>query len=259
MSTIDWRALRNRSGLYTGQFRRKVSAGPRQPRPFGENYPSAGWYLSGQEDADLIFGLSDLIRANEWEQADDTILAHLPKFKANELKEWMRTHAIPEYCVKRLSLFLAKHEGQEYETATYLGIPLMDEISRYLHDGKSLTSKRASNRRSRDQSKPELGFTTASGRTLERFHKEFVEAFGSLQEEPQMTRLSDENYWNRHAIVHGMMKRSMGEKDSAKCLMAIAFLIFAFNDAKYGTKGIRATSHSTLKILGSARAHSISN
>jgi hypothetical protein len=44
--------------------------------------------------------------------------------------------------------------------------------------------------------------------------------------------LADENYWNRHAIVHGLMQRAMGLKDSAKCLMALNFLFFARKEGK---------------------------
>jgi hypothetical protein len=62
---------------------------------------------------------------------------------------------------------------------------------------------------------------------LASYCESFVQAFGSLQEDPDQTSLADENYWNRHAIVHGQMQRPMGVKDSAKCLMAINFLIFA--------------------------------
>jgi hypothetical protein len=198
--------------------------------------PKRGWYLSGHEPSDLIFELSAFIVAKEWDKVDEAVLSHLPTFKPKELREWMQKFEIPDYCVNRLSLFLAKHDAKEYEMATYLGIPLIDEISQYFYKGKSLTTKRASNKRNRDQSKPEIAIETAGSRALERFHKGFVQTFGSLQEDPNMRRLSDENYWNRHAILHGMMKRSMGEKDSAKCLMAIAFLICAFDEEGTGAK-----------------------
>ena len=160
-------------------------------------------------------------------------MSHLPSFKPKELREWMKHVAIPDYCINRLSLFLAKHDSKEYEVATYLGVPLIDEVAQYLH-GKCLTTKRSSDKRSRDQSKPEIGFETVGGKRLARFHKSFVQNFGSLQEDLDFARLSDPNYWNRHAIVHGLMTRSMGEKDSAKCLMAIAFLIFAVDEKTTG-------------------------
>jgi hypothetical protein len=62
---------------------------------------------------------------------------------------------------------------------------------------------------------------------LTSYCESFVRTFGSLQEDPDEKSLADENYWNRHAIVHGLMQRAMGVKDSAKCLMAISFLFFA--------------------------------
>jgi hypothetical protein len=137
--------------------------------------------------------------------------------------------SVPEYCICRLLRFLAHHRDKNYEEATYLGVPLIDEIAMHLYGGKSFTTKRG-NRRRGHQSKPELAFKTASGPVLSSYCEDFVQAFGSLQEDPDPKLLTEEDYWNRHAIVHGMMKRAMGWKDSAKCLMAINFLLFARTD-----------------------------
>jgi hypothetical protein len=69
---------------------------------------------------------------------------------------------------------------------------------------------------------------------------------GSLQEDPDQTSLADENYWNRHAIIHGLMQRAMGVKDSAKCLMATSFLFFARKEQK--TAGVSGAAESDSKM-----------
>ncbi|MGB2987934.1 MAG: hypothetical protein WBE26_18855, partial [Phycisphaerae bacterium] len=99
---------------------------------------------------------------------------------------------------------------------------------------KSFTTKRG-NRKRGDQSKPELALKTSRGPDVDDYCGAFVQAFGSLQEDPDQNRLTHEDYWNRHAIVHGMMRRAMGMKDSAKCLMAISFLFFARNETESPT------------------------
>jgi hypothetical protein len=153
-------------------------------------------------------------------------MEHLPQFKIDLLKQWLAEQGVPDYCANRLFLFLSHHEAERYEESTYLGVPLIDEITLYLYKGKSFTTKRG-NRKSKDQSKPELAIKSPGAPELEDFCNAFVQAFGSLQENPDYTKLASEDYWNRHAIVHGLMRRPMGRKDSAKCLMAIKFLIFA--------------------------------
>jgi hypothetical protein len=130
---------------------------------------------------------------------------------------------------------LKHHDEGNYEEATYLGVPLLDEIANHLYGGKTFTTKRA-NRRGSSQSKPEQAFKTASGPDLETYCESFVQTFGSLQEDLNRTLLANEDYWNRHAIVHGLMQRAMGVKDSAKCLMAISFLFFARKEKEI-TKG----------------------
>jgi hypothetical protein len=118
----------------------------------------------------------------------------------------------------------------------------MDEIALHLYNGKSFTTKSGSRRG--DQSKPELANKTANGPELGNYCNAFVQTFGSLQDNVDPRRLSDEDYWNRHAIVHGLMRRVMGIKDSAKCLMAIKFLFFARKEEEVpaNTKGTIQTS-----------------
>jgi len=188
--------------------------------------PKRGWYLSGQEPCTLSDRLAKAVREEDWVKVDQEMMEHLPQFKVDPSREWLAQEGVPDYCVSRLCRCLKHHDEGNYEEATCLGVPLLDEIAKHLYGGKTFTTKRA-NRRGGDQSKPELAFKTASGPDLVSYCESFVQTFGSLQEDPDQKLLADENYWNRHAIVHGLMERAMGVKDSAKCLMAISFLFFA--------------------------------
>jgi hypothetical protein len=191
--------------------------------------PKRGWYLSGQEPCTLSDRLAKAVREEEWDKVDQEMMEHLPQFKVDSLRAWLAQQGVSDHCISCLCRFLKHHGEGNYEEATYLGVPLLDEIAKHLYGGKTFTTKRA-NRRGGDQSKPELAFKTASGPDLASYCESFVQTFGSLQEDPDQKSLADENYWNRHAIVHGLMQRAMGVKDSAKCLMAINFLFFARKD-----------------------------
>lgn len=188
--------------------------------------PQRGWYLSGQEPCTLSDRLAKAVREEEWDKVDQEMMEHLPQFEVDPLRTWLVQQGVPDYCISRLCRFLKHHDDGNYEEATYLGVPLLDEIAKHLYGGKTFTTKRAK-RGGGDQSKPELAFKTASGPDLVSYCESFVQTFGSLQEDPDRTSLANEDYWNRHAIVHGLMQRAMGVKDSAKCLMAISFLFFA--------------------------------
>lgn len=188
--------------------------------------PKRGWYLSGEEPCTLSNSLAKSVREEKWDKVDQEMMEHLPRFLVDPLQAWLAQQGVPNHCINRLFRFLKHHDEGNYEEATYLGVPLLDEIANHLYEGKTFTTKRT-NRRGRDQSKPELAFKTSSGPDLKTYCESFVQTFGSLQEDPKITLLADEDYWNRHAIVHGLMQRAMGIKDSAKCLMAINFLFFA--------------------------------
>jgi hypothetical protein len=195
--------------------------------------PKRGWYLSGQEPCTLSLRLARSVQDGEWDQVDQEVMHHLPDFKLDALRQWLAQEGVPDYCINRMCRFVKHHQEGNYEEATYLGVPLIDEIAKHLYDGKAFTTKRAS-RRGSDQSKPELAFKTTGGPDLASYCQDFVQAFGSLQEDPDQKSLGNENYWNRHAIVHGLMQRAMGVKDSAKCLMAINFLFFARQEKETG-------------------------
>jgi hypothetical protein len=209
--------------------------------------PKRGWYLSGEEPCTVTFELARFIRDGDLEQVDQVMMQHLPDFQLDALREWLAQEGMPNYCADRLVRFVRHHQEGNYEEATYIGVPLIDEIAKHLYRGKAFTTKRGS-RRGGDQSKPELAFKTVSGPELANYCEAFIQAFGSLQEDPDPKRLADENYWNRHAIVHGLMQRAMGVKDSAKCLMAIKFLIFGRKEEE---KGVDANDEQPSNAVGS--------
>lgn len=233
MSSFDRYVLQDRTWTYAQRMvddHNRLIAGMEQSQKdvllVAVTLPKRGWYLSGQEPCTLSNRLARSIRNDRLDQVDEQMMVHLPQFKVDKLCAWLVQEGVPAHCVDRVSRFLRHHGDGNYEEATFLGVPLLDELAKYLYGGKAFTTKRPG-RRGSDQSKPELAFKTTSAPDLGNYCARFVQAFGSLQEDPDHNSLADENYWNRHAIVHGLMQRAMGVKDSAKCLMAISFLLFA--------------------------------
>jgi hypothetical protein len=184
--------------------------------------PKRGWYLSGAESCRLTFQLADLIRSSDWDRIDQAILDNLPKYKLDKLPEFLSGLGLPDFCVTRFTLFVSHHEQRRFEEATFLGVPLIDEVAFYLFEGKAFTTKRGGR-----LDRPQIAISSAKGPSLSRYSNSFVKTFGCLQLDVETHRLNDENYWNRSAIVHGLMQRQMGVKDSAKCLMALTFLLSA--------------------------------
>jgi len=185
--------------------------------------PQRGWYLTGRERCTLVHELARLVNASDWEMVDQTIMANMPHLLPEKAATWLGEQNVPACCVSRFRLFLDHHSAGRYEEATFIGIPLLDELSRHLYDGADFTTKRAS----RNCTKPAIAMRRANGIGVSSFARRFVAGFGSLQKESALDRCDDPNYWCRHAILHGQMRRPMGPKDSAKCYMALAFLIFA--------------------------------
>lgn len=172
-----------------------------------------GWYLHSQVPVTLISELSSFMDGKDYEAIDEEIFKYIPteyNFEEGEL---------PDYTLNRLNRVIENYKKDSYEEATYLGIPLIDEICISVYQ-KTFTAKRPYKpKKGQDQSKPDLYSDVHS------FAQKFLTKFSSLQVDVDISRYEDENYWNRHAILHGYMKRPMGKKDSAKCLMTIAFLI----------------------------------
>ncbi len=130
---------------------------------------------------------------------------------------------VPAYCVQRFQLSLDHYHEGRHEEATFIGLTLLDELSGHLYDGADFTSTG----RSPHCKNPAMAARRASGVSVSAFASRFVSAFGSLQKQSVPNRCADPDYWCRHALLHGQMRRPMGLKDSAKCYMALAFLIFA--------------------------------
>lgn len=179
--------------------------------------PLRGWYMGGQEPATIIVRLAKHIEADAWADVDRLMLQHVPVFKPDAVAQWLESKGVPAYSVGRLRRFIEHHEAGNYEEATYLGVPLLDEICLHLY-GVEFT------RKGKGTTQPAIASASATA-GLSALGKEFVSDFGSLQDNIVEARLHDEDYWCRHAILHGKMRRPMGIKDSAKCCMAMAFLI----------------------------------
>jgi hypothetical protein len=178
--------------------------------------PKRGWYLHGNGSCRDIYELARLIREH-----DEPAIDALPKFNTDALRTWLASKAVPPYCVKRLFKFLGHHDDGNWEEAVTMGIPLLDEITKLLvHRKKSFTTKRG-------KGKPDIGYRTVDFPGLDGYYDDFVQAVGVLQADVRPDLFSNPEYWNRHAIVHGLMEREMGPKDSAKCLMAIGFILAA--------------------------------
>jgi hypothetical protein len=176
--------------------------------------PVRGWYMSGQEPAPLVVQLARRIEAEAWADVDRLMLQHVPVFRLDAVSPRLASKGVPVYCIDRLRRFFDHHQKGNYEEATYLGVPLLDEVCLHLY-GTEFTRK----------SPPTLISSTSAKAALSSLGQEFVSDFGSLQNKIEDARLQDEDYWCRHAILHGKMRRPMGIKDSAKCCMALAFLI----------------------------------
>lgn len=189
--------------------------------------PQRGWYLTGREPCTLVHQLARFIEAHDWEMVDRTILDNMPRLLPEKAAQWLNEQNVPTYCITRFQLFLDHHHEGRYEEATFIGIPLLDELSRYLYEGADFTTKR----QSKNCTKPAMAMRRPSGVRVTSFASRFVSGFGSLQKDSTLNRCADPDYWCRHAILHGQMRRPMGLKDSAKCYMAIAFLIFGRDES----------------------------
>ena len=179
--------------------------------------PLRGWYLSGQEPAPLVVRLAKHIEAEAWADVDRLMLQHVPLFRPEDHGRWLGNNGVPSHCIDRFRRFVGHHQQGNYEEATFLGLPLIDEVCLHLY-GVEFT------RKGKGSTQPAIA-SAASTTVWAKLGKEFVSDFGSLQDTIVEARLHDEDYWCRHAILHGKMQRPMGLKDSAKCCLAIAFLI----------------------------------
>ncbi|MCA9109534.1 MAG: hypothetical protein KDA52_06285 [Planctomycetaceae bacterium] len=190
--------------------------------------PKRGWYLTGQEPAGLTTRLAPLIEKEDWSAIDDILIeqASDPWLNEERFFEWLRQHGVPECCIKRFGVFLKARQDGEHEVATLVGVPLIDELCRSLYDGKDFTTKR-----SKRQPRPQMACVSGNGaKELSHYSKGFVEEFGLIHQDVDPECLEDDDYFNRSAILHGLMRRGYGPKDTAKTFMALMFLVFAFDE-----------------------------
>ena len=189
--------------------------------------PRRGWYLTGREDACLTTGLARLAKDQNWDEVDRILIeqASALTLDVDAFCAWLNHRFVPRCCVERVRIFMKARDKRDHEVATLVGVPLIDELCRALYHGKDFTTKRG------QQPKPQIACTTSSSTVrLSLYCKGFVDSFGLIHDDVDPSRLEDQDYFNRSAIVHGLMRRGFGPKDSAKAFMALMFLVFAIDD-----------------------------
>jgi hypothetical protein len=189
--------------------------------------PKRGWYITGHEPAILTGRLGVLILEEKWHELDDCLMEQASKLplKVDVLFEWLAEKNVLQCCIERVRIFLDARSKGDHEIATLVGVPLIDELSRALYGGRDFTTKR------KRQPKPGMACSTSSDAArCSDFCKGFVSSFGLIHEDVDPSKLENPDYFNRSAIVHGMMRRGYGPKDSAKAFMAIMFIVFAMDD-----------------------------
>jgi hypothetical protein len=195
--------------------------------------PKRGWYLSGKEPSTFFPMLAALIRSQDWSALDAAVMTQAEHLRVDvdRLVQSLEQRGVPHYCTSRVRIFFEWYRCQEHELATIFGLPLIDELCRHLYAGKDFTTKRAK------QPKPQIACKTASSPYLTEFASRFVQQFGLIHEDVDAGRLEDPEYFNRSAILHGLMRRAFGPKDCAKTLMVLLFLVFAYaqGDERHAT------------------------
>lgn len=186
--------------------------------------PKRGWYLTGEEPITLIEELAQSATAQDWTAVDQLLVEQAEQLHLNNdlFEQWLAQQGVPGYSIARVRLVLKHRESDSHTVATIVGMTVIDELCRFLYDGRDFTTKR------HRQPRPQLAcrLTADGARALSRFANGFVEVFGSIQEDIDPARLDDKDYFNRHAILHGKMRREYGPQDSAKVFMVLMFLVF---------------------------------
>ncbi len=189
--------------------------------------PKRGWYLTGMEPITVTGTLAHSINANDWGAVDQILIEEATRLRVKKdvLQQWLAQRDVPQCCIERVGCVLDHRESGDHEVATIVGVAVIDELCRHLYAGRAFTTKR--NR----QPRPQIACPTPkSTRELSTYAKGFVKTFGLIHEDVDMSRLEDQDYFNRAAILHGLMRRNFGLKDSAKVYMLLMFLVFSVND-----------------------------
>jgi hypothetical protein len=189
--------------------------------------PKRGWYLTGSEPITVTGQLAFSIKANDWGAVDQILLEEATRLRIKKdlFQQWLSQHGVPDYCIARVGLVLDCRESGDHEVATIVGVAVIDELCYHLYGGRTFTTKR------NNQPRPQVACPTSKrARELSTYAKGFVETFGLIHEDIDMRRVEDDDYFNRAAILHGLMRREYGPKDSAKVFMLLMFLVFGLEE-----------------------------
>jgi hypothetical protein len=189
--------------------------------------PKRGWYLTGKEAGTLTERLASLARDGKWADIDQILVRQASALTVNTdaFSDWLKKNSVPDCCVKRVEIFLKARDQGDHEVATLVGVPLIDELCRSLYGGRDFTSKRSK------QPKPQMACSSGNATArLNHYCEGFVDSFGLIHHDVDTSRVEDEDYFNRSAILHGMMRRSYSSKDSAKTFMTLMFVVFALEE-----------------------------
>src|SRR5581483_3963889 len=97
-----------------------------------------GWYLTGKEPASLTEELAHYAKAQDWKAIDDALLAAAGEMDLDQDKflQWLSEKGVRSCCINRMKVFLEARHADNHEVATLVGIPLIDELCRSLHNGR---------------------------------------------------------------------------------------------------------------------------
>jgi hypothetical protein len=193
--------------------------------------PQKGWYLTGKETNRSHVVLAKHLKDGDWEAVDEIMVAQAMRLPINvdKLAKWLADHNVPEYTIDRLRGFMRHFKAKHHDEATALGVPLIDEICRLLYEGRDFTTKGKGKHK---KCRPAISEPKKDGtQSVKSYASGFLRQFGLFQKDwDATTDFGAEDYFNRHAILHGKMQRAYGPKDSAKTFMAIMFICTAFNE-----------------------------
>jgi hypothetical protein len=186
--------------------------------------PKRGWYLTGEESLRVTLRLAEHLQAGDWDAADRLLVEQAAGLRVDidKFAKWLEEQSVPPWTVKRVRRFCDHFKNNNHDEATAIGVPLIDELCRLLYDGRDFTSKGKGKHKKK---RPAIAEPKPDGsESVKHYAKGFLQEFGLFQDNWDATRFGDEDYFNRHAILHGVMQRDYGQKDSAKAFMAILFI-----------------------------------
>ncbi|MBZ0111844.1 MAG: hypothetical protein K8J08_05250 [Thermoanaerobaculia bacterium] len=207
----------------------KVSESQNRIEMVAEELPKRGWYLSGHDPVSLYHELADYLDSGDLAGVDRRMVDYastLQKDIEPAIKS-LTSRGVAHYTADRLRLFWRLLHGAEHTAATLVGLPLVDELVRAVYGNRADFSSKGRDRQKRE--KPLLGIKDP--RRLQQpdcVGQLFLNQVGSVQAQVDPAKFEDEDYFSRHAMLHGQMRRAYGIKDSAKtALIIVSVLQFA--------------------------------